>query len=230
MASTRSAVLAAVLSALCSCSEFRGALEFDENPLGSTYDYVNPYAGNHFRKQYRCADDRAAERNRILYELMGIIDDDFSKFERDLRSDRAYKDVLVAWTSISLTGVASLATTGVANILAAVDTGLKGANEAVDRNAFREKGPELLINTMRAQRARVAKNIYERMRETDAQYPLEAGLRDVVHYYHAGFVTAALAALAEETAKDAAESEKAANDAFQSQRKSADPNVPRTRA
>lgn len=196
---------------LCGCSEFRGRMKLPKSSLGYTYDYNTPTNTNYFRKRYEAATDKEAERNRIVFELMGAVDEDFSKFERALRSDRAYKDIAVKWTSIGLTAGASLASQGAANILAAIDTGLKGANEAVDKNAFRDNTPEVLINKMRAKRAEMASQIYESMNKKVGAYPLEAAIRDVSRYYSEGFVTSALAALAASTAIEAKDATQEAN-------------------
>jgi hypothetical protein len=60
---------------------------------------------------------------------------------------------------------------------------LNGTNETIDATAFKNYTPELLINKMRSDRASVASNIHESMKKADADYPLEAGIRDITTYY-----------------------------------------------
>jgi hypothetical protein len=119
-----------------------------------TYSYeckealVTKCPANYFKNAIGQAKDKKAERNRVLFELLGIVDDEYARFEITLRSDRTLKDILVTIVSLGLTGTATLASEGTAHTLAAIDTGMKGANAAVDSNAFRDKAPELIINTM----------------------------------------------------------------------------------
>ena len=166
-----------------------------------SFDYINSESAKYFWEKYNNATDKKSEQNRIIYELMELVDRDFGKFEIALRSDRAYKDITVKIFSLALSGAASLATESTANVLAALDTGLKGASEAIDKEAFQNHGPELLINKMRADRAVIAARIYKSMTKTDNQYPLQAAILDIGRYYSAGSVTSALASLAAATAR-----------------------------
>ena len=202
-----------ISAASTGCSELRGPLSLSDPPsvkIRTTYAYVIPEGGptppNYFQTKFDDAKNDTAKkavRNRIVYELMRLVDDDYGKFEGDLRGDRAYKDTIVKIVSLVLTGGASLAQKTAANTLSALDTGLKGANEAIDANAFRSYTPELLINRMRTNRAEVAAKIYKSMDQPVDKYPLEAAIRDIVNYYKQGSVTSALASLAATTSKEA---------------------------
>lgn len=132
-----------------------------------------------------------------------MVDDEFHDFARRMRSDRAYKDTIAKVASLSLTGTASLVGGNASKTLAAIDTGLKGANAAVDLSVFRDYAPELLVNSMEARRAEVANEIFDGMAKGADQYPLHAGIRDVVSYFNQGSVTAALSALVADTADKA---------------------------
>jgi len=168
-----------------------------------TYEYQTPTAPNYFRTLYEGASDKKVERNRIAFELMSVIDDNYGEFERNLREGKGYKDAFVSITSLILTGAASISTGQAPKILAAVDTGLKGSNAAVDKNLLGDHVPELLINKMRANRATVASSIYENMSKADDIYPLQAAVRDLMRYFQEGSVTSALTSLVSDTAKDA---------------------------
>jgi len=190
---------------LIGCSEFRNDINLkkQEGFLGSklTYDYETPgksTAPKYFKDEYTNASaaDKKAVRNRILFELVGVVDADYNNFEMSLRSDRAYKDTIAQIASLALSGVGVTAGASAARTLAAVDTGLKGANSTIDAEVFRDKASEFLINTMRANRSDVLTKIYQGMHKEDNVYPLEAGINDIVKYYHEGTVTSALVSLA----------------------------------
>ena len=181
-------------------------------PLGLKlhYNYSDPSSVDYFRSRYDAASDKQAERNSILFELMAIVDEDYSEYEKAVRTDRVYKDSLVAITSLALSGTATAMGGGAAATLAAIDTGIKGANAVVDKNAFSDQAPNILLNQMRTVRDNQATTIYKSMDSSVGDYSLDAGIRDISHYYRAGSVTAAVVALA---AKTATESEKAKTDA-----------------
>jgi hypothetical protein len=200
--------LCSIIIASSGCSEFRPALNLSKPTVvgtSLTYSYTSTNAGNFFKTAFNQAADKKAERNRIIYELMGIIDSDFEKFAIRLRSDRAYKDTIISLVSLGLTGGASLSSKTTANILAAIDTGLKGGNDEVNLNAWGNDAPELLINKMNALRSTIQGRIYDNMKKEVTDYPLEAMISDMSDYYQAGSVTKALVDLNASTAKEAQE-------------------------
>jgi hypothetical protein len=182
-------------------------------PHTFVYSYDTAASANQafFLTAYANAKDRRAEvRNQILFELMGIIDDEFGRFERALSGTTRTKNFAVSSASMSLTGVATFATGSAAKILAAVDTGLKGINGAVDKDLLAGKASEALIYQMRANRSKVQSAIYGQMAKTDAEYPLEAGIHDLVEYFNEGSVTVALASLTQTVATQASTAASAA--------------------
>lgn len=182
-----------------------------------TYLYLpeNSREAKYFRNAYSSANatEKPAIRNRIIYELLTAIDDNYFVFESNLRETAGMKDTVVDWLSLTLTGAASISTGGAPRILAAIDTGLKGANASVDKNMLGAMVPTLLINRMRADRSDIEKKLYTSMKLTDSEYPLEAALRDIVNYWAQGSVTAAMSSLAAATAKQADTAAGAATDA-----------------
>lgn len=185
---------------------------------GTAYNYsrncVNSSTQKCFRTAYEeqstDATKQKSVRNRIVYELMGIVDDDFTRFQREFRKDLVAKDLGVKVVSLLLTAGASVASEGAAQTLAAIDTGLKGVNETLDTTAYRNYSSEFLISKMRADRAAVATRIYFSLEQAVDIYPLEAALRDIVEYYSQGTVTSALTSLVNSTAKEAGINESAA--------------------
>ena len=173
-------------------------------------DVTSQCGDRYFKTAYENAtDDKARKvvRNRAIYELLTVIDSDYANFEIDVRFDRSTKDTVVTWISIALTGTASLATKGTANTLAAIDTGMKGADAAFNTNFLRDKSNEILMNSMRGNRAIVLKKIYESMVKEVPDYPLEFAIKDLVEYYNQGTLTSALNSLISETAASAKKNE-----------------------
>jgi hypothetical protein len=207
-----------LVAVICGCSEFRPDIKLaGPTGLGTalTYDYLHTNSDNYFLKRYQtppAGEDQKTVRNRILFELMDLVDDDYSRFERALRSDKAYKDVIIKMVSLGLSGGATFAGQTTANILAGIDTGVKGASDAVDLKAWGNNAPEILINKMNADRAAVAAHIYQNMANSVAAYPLEAGIQDVIRYRNEGYVTPALASLAASTAVESQNSKTNAAD------------------
>jgi hypothetical protein len=212
-----------ILFAASGCSE----LNREKSPvsivkIGTTFSYTSPATtgkktstenGPYFRTAYTSAagNDIAqkAVRAAIAHDLMREIDEEYHKFERALRSDRAYKDVVTQFGSIGLSAAATVTgTSSVKSILSVIDTGLKGANATIDKTVFWEKASETLISQMRASRAKVANQIFQGLDKSPSAYPLEALLRDIGSYYDAGNVTSALVDLANQTNDQAKEAEK----------------------
>jgi methyl-accepting chemotaxis protein len=216
---TRGFVVLVCISLLAGCDTIKHPVDFSKLSLkkmnmgtGTTYRYDYKArddckaAAEYFRTKYEKAPDPNAQkavRNRITYELLGLVDESYGHFVREFCKERDAKDILFKVTSLALTGTASLALEPTSQILAAIDTGLKGANEAIDRYAFRDNVTEVLINTMNADRSAVAAQIYRSMSDNVDKYPLEATIRDVVRYYNAGTITSALVSLREKTAQGA---------------------------
>jgi hypothetical protein len=176
----------------------------------TTYAYLNASDASYYLTAYANAQGDEAKRqvrNQVTDEVMHLVDDDFEAFTRHLRSDRAYKNVFVKVISIGLTGAAPFSSGAVAKVLGGIDTGLKGISETVDVEAWGNQAPAILIDTMRAERAKVAKEISLMRSQSIADYTLEGALKDVGRYRDAGFVTTALTALARQTSEAATASE-----------------------
>ena len=56
---------------------------------------------------------------------------------------------------------------------------------------------------MRSLRAQKERDLINGMADTDALYPLQSGIRDVIAYYYAGSLTDAMLGLVENTGADA---------------------------
>jgi len=217
-------------TATSGCTTIRKDIKPDAlGPLGLSntfkYSVASVSEASHYLKAYDRAEPAAkkARRNEILFELLSIVDADFSRFSVALRGDRTFKDLTFKVVSLGLTGVASVASSGAAHTLAAIDTGFKGASEAIDATAFRNHTTEILINKMEADRATIRAEIYEGMKGEADKYSLQSGIYDIERYYLKGSVTSALATLsastaAESKASDAIASEVQGGDALKAVR------------
>jgi len=174
--------------------------------LAPTFEYKSNANANFYLTQYNNAKPEEKEniRNRITFEFMTLIDEDYGAYERKLRGSKAFKDSTVETTSLIITGAASISTGGAPAILAAMDTVLKGSNSSIDKNFLGDRVPELIINKMRANRSLIAGQIFEKLNLPDSNYPLQAAIRDLMRYYGEGSVTSALSALSTDAANDAA--------------------------
>ncbi|MBY0236235.1 MAG: hypothetical protein K2W93_14740 [Burkholderiaceae bacterium] len=191
------------------CSSFHPPIEtgtISTFGLAPTFEYKSNASANFYLTQYNNAKPEEKEnvRNRITFEFMTLIDEDYGAYERKLRGSKAFKDSTVETTSLIITGVASISTGGAPAILAAMDTVLKGSNSSIDKNFLGDRVPELIINKMRANRSLIAGQIYEKLNLPDSNYPLQAAIRDLMRYYGEGSVTSALSALSTDAANDAA--------------------------
>ena len=207
-----------VAVALCGCSGIRKQPALMQvTSLGTkvTYTYADPADENYFLNGYDSLplDKKQVKRNQVIEELMGLIDDDFEQFTRRLRAGKVAKNLMVKIASIALTGAAPFSSGPAAKALAGIDTGLKAASEAVDVEAWNKQVPEILINTMQAERAKVATDINTMMKKKVAEYSMQAAIRDLIRYRNAGHITPALAALARQAAESATTEETAARTA-----------------
>lgn len=187
-----------------------------------TYSYTRAGATNDrpfFKEAYATAGpDTEHIRNRILYELMGLVDDYYFRYTRQLRAGIAGKGIFTDSLGIA-TSLASTAAGGeqVKTILSAISTGVQGVSKSIDANALLGSTVEAIRLQMDATRSSVATEIITKIKEQGvAEYPLEAGLRDIVRYHDAGTITSGVAALSQESARgkqaaEKVEKEKAAN-------------------
>jgi len=199
----------------CGCSELPRKSPVAVKAIGTTFAYLPPatnisavneppYFRDVFKGLTNNESAQEAARATVAYDLMRMIDEEYAKFEQNLRSDRDYKSVIVQFTSIGLSSAGALTgTSDVKSILAAIDTGIKGADATVDKTVFREKASEALINQMRASRSKAANVILLGLKKDMKDYPLEALISDLQVYYNCGNVTSALADLANQTTTEA---------------------------
>ncbi len=163
----------------------------------SGYDYQNPTNASYYLTLYKNAGtNQQTIRNEILNDLMGLIDYNYHEFETGLRQDAAIKNLAADIASLGLTAAATAAGGNeVKTILSAIATGVVGANTALDKDAFQNNTVQALELEMRSLRSGMEAKLNTGMKQSVTDYPLQAGLRDVVEYYYSGSLTDALMGL-----------------------------------
>lgn len=171
-----------------------------------TYSYLppgtqeQPYFKTAFEKAKKEGEGREV-RNQILFELMGMVDDYYYKNTVNLRDTVIGKNLFVSLTGIGTSLAASLAGgEQMKTVLSAISTGVQTFNASIDKEVFLNNTVQAVRFQMDANRATVAKEMATKMEGGAANYPLEAGLRDIIAYYDAGTVTSALSSLAAQAA------------------------------
>jgi len=165
-----------------------------------SFNYTGSRATNYYLAVYNNAapTEKVKVRNAILNDLMTVIDFNYHEFEVQLRSEKVLKNTTADIVTLGLTA-ASTAVGGAEakTILSAIATGVVGANTALDKNVFQNNTVEALELEMRSLRALKEQDLINGMADTDAHYPLQSGIRDVIAYYYAGSLTDAMLGLVE---------------------------------
>jgi len=171
-----------------------------------SFNYTGSRATNYYLTVYNTAApaEKVKVRNAILSDLMAVIDFNYHEFEARLRSEKVAKNTAADIVTLGLTA-ASTAVGGseAKTILSAIATGVVGVNTALDKNVFQNNTIEALELEMRSLRALKEQDLINGMADTDAHYPLQSGIRDVIAYYYAGSLTDAMLGVVEKTGADA---------------------------
>ena len=147
------------------------------------------------------------ERNRIIDELLWLVDYHFAAFEQRLYRGSALYNTLADTLVLALAGTAAFDPGGTARILAAAAAGVTGIRASVDANYLGERAVESILSTMRAERADARFAMDARRGAPLDEYSIYAALGDVERYFRAGTVVAALDVLAASSARRAADAE-----------------------
>jgi hypothetical protein len=165
-----------------------------------------------FKYAYRDAGtNKRRVRNTILYELMGMVDDYYYQYTSELRRDVSGKGILVDTAGLA-TSIASTAAGAneLKTVLSAASSSVQGLSKSIDANVLMGNTVQAIRLQMDGARADIATDMITKMKQQDCdEYPLEAGLRDVIRYYDAGTLTSGVAALSKEAGVKKSESENA---------------------
>lgn len=128
-------------------------------------------------------------RNRIIYATILGIDMNYHNFEMSLFNDDRKLSFASTLASLGLT--AASAYTG-APVLAAISTGVIGADSAYGATILQGQLQNTLQNQMSAQRNTVKARIFTQTELTFDEYPLNLASIDLENLYNAGTINAAM--------------------------------------
>ncbi|MGD1924333.1 MAG: hypothetical protein ACFB03_09090 [Paracoccaceae bacterium] len=145
-------------------------------------------------------------RNAIVSARMLAIDRRYTDFVIDLSNTIRSGNFATSVASIALTATATLFQVElVKNILTSVDTGLKGATEAFDKDILLERTLGVLVQQMDAERTRIATTIWSSLEKDIDEFPLALALSRVDDYYRAGTLNSGLSQAEKVAANQAAD-------------------------
>lgn len=205
------AILLAVTSLSGGCSpSLSGGPDLTGYETFSRGFFEGGYGANRVAAYDQATDpsEKKSLRDSIVLSAVGAIDTRYTAYERTLTREGQQIPFITSIASISLSGAGTLVGGEVAKTtLAAVDTGLKGAKAAYDKDILAEKTVQFLQKQMRTNRNKVKTDIISKLALDVGRYPLEMALIDVEDYAAAGTVTSGLVAIDEQTSKALAASE-----------------------
>lgn len=153
--------------------------------------------------------DRRRERDRLVYGKMEVIEYDFEALERALNGTGNSVSLFGDLSVLALTGIAS--TTGgeaTKSALAAMSSGIVGAQGAVSKNLYFQRTLPALLTQMEANRIAVRATIIAALVEkSDADYPLPAAAIDLRRLIRAGSIPASVAGITQQAAAQRDESQ-----------------------
>jgi hypothetical protein len=141
----------------------------------------------------------ADQRNRVIEDLIFLIDVNYHQFEDDLYKGRASFDTVTDLLIIGLGAAGSLVdASGTQAILAAISGGIGGSRVSINKNFFREQSTNALISTMRATRKAKLKMMLDAETLSLSDYPMSRVLLDITEYYNAGTIIGAFESIVAE--------------------------------
>lgn len=132
------------------------------------------------------------DRNKMIEELVFLVDVNYHQFEHQLFMDRASFDTTTDLAVIGLGGAGALINaSGTQAILSAISGAITGGRASVSKNYFHEQSTDALISTMRASRAAKLNLLRGAEVLSLKDYPAGQALVDVTDYYNAGTIVGA---------------------------------------
>jgi hypothetical protein len=144
-----------------------------------------------------------ARRNKIIYDLIFIINDYYDRYELSRYATVAGIGFAGDVATLGLdTAATAVGGAGLKTLLAAISTGVGGTKIAAQRDFLQNQNVGLLVQKMRQLRGEVFQRLQSRLHDPVEAYPLEAALVDLQDYFHAGTLIGAIQALSNETGAD----------------------------
>ena len=139
-------------------------------------------------------------RNQLLNELILLVNDRYSEYERGFYSNNAFANTASDLVILGLSSAATVAGgDGVKTALAATITGISGAKMAVSKEFFAEQSRIALISKMRAIRLVKLSEIEENKKRPITDYPLSKALLDIQEFAESGTLVSGLQGLVEQS-------------------------------
>jgi hypothetical protein len=193
-----------------------GCATQDQRAIDSIYDARRDALVNRYKSATEDelrAEGRTKEgRNRILNNLILLVDMNYHEIERRLYGEKSWADfggsvaVIGVSTAGALAGGESVKTT-----LAAIASALEGTRAAFNRDVLQNQNMLAIIAKMRAQRAEKLLILRGGMQKDPSDYPLEEGLVDVANYHNAGTIVGALQSIIDQAGAQKAKADTALN-------------------
>jgi hypothetical protein len=135
-------------------------------------------------------------RDRMTYGLMADVEYLFRDYESNLFINSAKFNLGSDFLELGLTTAATLGNSARAKtILSALGAAATGNRLSIDKNFFRERTFDAIVNAMEARRSAVEKRILDQMVKGVDLYPFEAALKDLREYFFAGTLEGGLTEL-----------------------------------
>ena len=139
-------------------------------------------------------------RDRMVYGLMADIEYLFRDYEGNLFIDSAKFNIGGDFLELGLSTAATLGNGArTKTILSALGSAAAGNRISLDKNFFRQRTFEAIVNAMEARRSAVEKRILDQLQKGVDLYPFEAGLKDLREYFFAGTLEGGLTELQQQS-------------------------------
>jgi len=139
-------------------------------------------------------------RDRIVYGMMADIEYLFRDYESNLFINSARFNIGGDFLELGLSTAATLGNGArTKTILSALGAAAAGNRISIDKNFFRQRTFEAIVNSMEARRSAVEKRILDQLQKSVEFYPFEAALKDLREYFFAGTLEGGLTELQQET-------------------------------
>ncbi len=143
-------------------------------------------------------------RNRIVHGIMADVEYNYRVYESTLFIDRARFNVGSDLIEVGLAAAGTLSTVNYTKTILSTLLGAgTGARISAEKNFFREKAIESVINSMQSRRNRVEQMILSQLAKPVGQYPLEMALKDLREYFFAGTLEGGLTEMSQQSAATA---------------------------
>ncbi|WP_028869869.1 hypothetical protein [Psychromonas arctica] len=189
----------------------------EENPKNVLHSHWNDSVAEEFisgnyantYNQLNCIqtpEQATIERNKQLDRFLIGIDTYYYKNKNALITGKAFSNTTSDIIQLGLTGAATFASGGSANVLAGVATALNGVTLSIDKNFFAEQSAMLIASKM--DQIRLEKlNQIDKKRVLDCEYSLNSAMKDALDYYYLGTMNGALLAIFNDTGNKMADAQ-----------------------